>query len=76
VKHLLPLMALLPAMSLAEPLWVGRFVATDNSLPLPWRIVRFDQNVAPTRYRLREWDGVTAIEAKAVKTHGAAGTAS
>jgi len=68
VKHLLPLMALLPAMSLAEPLWVGRFVATDNSLPLPWRIVRFDQNVAPTRYRLREWDGVTAIEAKAVKS--------
>ena len=55
-------------MSLAEPLWVGRFVSTDNSLPLPWRIVRFDPNVAPTRYRLREWDGVMAVEAHAVKS--------
>jgi hypothetical protein len=61
-------MALLPAMSLAEPLWVGRFVATDNNLPPPWRIVRLDPNVAPTRYRLREWDGVMAVEAHAVKS--------
>lgn len=68
MKRLLPLVALLPAMSLAEPLWVGRFVATDNGLPAPWRIVRFDGNVPPTRYRLREWDGVTAVEAHAAKS--------
>lgn len=68
VKSLLPLMALLPAMSLAEPLWVGRFVTTDSGLPPPWRIVRFDENVPPTRYRLREWDGVMAVEAYAVKS--------
>lgn len=68
MKRLLPLMALLPAMSVAEPLWVGRFVATDNGLPPPWRIVRFDDNIPPTRYRLREWDGVNGVEAHAVKS--------
>lgn len=67
-RLLLPLMALLPAMSVAEPLWVGRFVAMDNSLPSPWRIVRFDDNIPPTRYRLREWDGVSGVEAHAVKS--------
>lgn len=68
MKHLLPLMALLPAMSLAEPLWVGRFAATDSGLPPPWRIVRFDDKIPPTRYRLREWDGVNAVEAHAVNS--------
>lgn len=32
MKRLLPLLALLPAMGLAEPLWVGRFASdTDNT---------------------------------------------
>ncbi len=68
MKRLLPLMALLPAMGMAEPLWVGRFATADNSLPPPWRIVRFDENIPPTHYRLREWDGLAAVEAHAVKS--------
>lgn len=68
MKRLLALMALLPVMGAAEPLWIGRFDATDSGPPPPWRIVRFDDAVPPTRYRLREWDGVRAIEAHAVNS--------
>jgi hypothetical protein len=56
----------LPA--LAEPVWVGRFAASAESIPAPWRIEQLNQNVPPTRYRLREWDGVNAVEAHAVKS--------
>jgi len=46
-------------------LWVGRFAAPEGAIPPPWRIERLDERVPPTRYRLREWDGVWAIEAHA-----------
>lgn len=69
MKHLLALLALLlPASSLAETIWVGRFASTGGDLPAPWRVIQLDRGVPPTRYRLREWDGVTAIEAHAVKS--------
>jgi hypothetical protein len=43
------LLALLPAITLAEPVWVGRFVPAQGEPPPPWRIVRFDTNIPPDR---------------------------
>lgn len=37
----------------------------DETVPSPWRVERLDANIPATRYRLRDWDGVTAIEARA-----------
>jgi hypothetical protein len=47
----------------AEPLWVGRFNASDPAIPAPWKIERLNDKFPPTRYALRQWDGVQAIEA-------------
>lgn len=49
----------------AEPLWIGRFSAGQGAIPAPWQIEHLDRRVAPTRYQLRQWDGVVAIEAQA-----------
>lgn len=49
----------------AEPVWLGRFDAGHDAIPAPWQVEHFDRRVAPTRYRLRLWDGVPAIEAQA-----------
>ncbi|PKO86342.1 MAG: hypothetical protein CVU18_15420 [Betaproteobacteria bacterium HGW-Betaproteobacteria-12] len=62
---LLPLLLAAADASAAEALWLGRFDATQASIPAPWQIEHLDQRVAPTRYRLRQWDGVMAIEAQA-----------
>lgn len=52
----------------AEPVWVGRFGPNLSMIPEPWQIQQLDKNVAATRYVLREWDGVQAIEAHAKKS--------
>jgi hypothetical protein len=52
----------------AESLWVGRFSAAETSIQSPWRIERIDERVPPTRYALRLWDGVRAVEAHAEKS--------
>ncbi|MDO9474753.1 MAG: DUF3047 domain-containing protein [Caulobacter sp.] len=39
--------------------------ATNPMPPVPWRVVRFDEDIPATQYRVREWDGVNAIEATA-----------
>lgn len=53
------------AVSLAaEPLWVGRF-GDGPAIPEPWKVEQIDKKVPPTEYRLRRWDGVDAVEAKA-----------
>lgn len=44
---------------------VGRFPAGSGSLPAPWELVRFSDKVPATRYQLRQWDGVNAVEARA-----------
>lgn len=60
---------LLPLSLLAEPLWVGRFLPdAGGAMPSPWQVQQLDDRVPPTRYRLREWDGVQAVEAHAVKS--------
>lgn len=59
------LLAAMPVLGRAEPQWVGRFVSPDGQIPAPWTIQQLDKRVPPTRYRLREWDGVPAVEAHA-----------
>lgn len=60
---------LLPLPLLAGPLWVGRFLPdAGGAIPDPWQMERLDDKVPPTRYRLREWDGVRAVEAHAVNS--------
>lgn len=44
--------------------WVGRFPA-QGDIPPPWQIEQIDNKVPPTRYQLRPWDGVNAVEAHA-----------
>lgn len=62
---LLPLLLSAAAAAAGEPLWLGRFAAGAEAIPAPWQVEHFDRRVAPTRYRLRLWDGVPAIEARA-----------
>ncbi|WP_218568631.1 DUF3047 domain-containing protein [Pseudomonas sp. 2FG] len=45
--------------------YVGRFDASASTPPPPWRVIRFDEKVPPTRYRVIAWDGVAAVEAEA-----------
>jgi hypothetical protein len=52
----------------ADSLWVGRFPTGEGAIPAPWKIERIDQRVPATRYRLRTWDGVNAVEAHASKS--------
>ena len=58
----------LPLRAGAESLWVGRFSGNEVSIPAPWKIEQIDTRVPPTRYSLRYWDGVHAIEAQASKS--------
>ena len=51
----------------ASPIWVGRF-EVEGVPPAPWQVVRIDQKVPPTRYRVTRVAGVTAVEATAVNS--------
>jgi hypothetical protein len=51
----------------AAPVSVGRFT-TPGPPPAPWRVVRIDKKTPPTRYRVATIDGVTAVEANAVRS--------
>lgn len=44
---------------------VGRFDPAASAPPAPWRLVRFKETIPATRYRVREWDGIPAVEASA-----------
>lgn len=44
---------------------VGRFPPGQGEPPAPWRVLRLGEKLTPTRYQLREWDGVRAVEAQA-----------
>jgi len=52
----------------AEPLWVGKFLPGAGGLPLPWKVELLNKDIPPTSYTVREWDGVQAIEARAIKS--------
>lgn len=58
----------LPSAVSAEPLWVGRFSEADSAIPAPWKVEQLNERIPPTRYTLRRWEGVTAIEAHASKS--------
>lgn len=58
----------LPGAVSAEPLWVGRFSEADAAIPAPWKVEQLNDRIPPTRYGLRRWDGVMAIEAHASKS--------
>jgi len=49
----------------AEPLWIGRFTSASGAIPEPWKVEQIDAKIALTEFRLRRWDGVDAVEAKA-----------
>lgn len=61
---------LLPSVALAqahEAQWVGRFPSSGD-IPAPWQVEQLNKDIPPTRYQLREWDGVAAVEARAEKS--------
>jgi len=68
LQHLFLVGLTLPLAVAAEPLWVGRFNAGDAALPAPWKIEQLNEKFPPTRYALRHWDGVHAVEAHANKS--------
>lgn len=59
------LLLMLAATASAEPLWVGRF-GGEGVLPAGWQIEHLNSKFPPTEYRQRQWDGVAAVEARAV----------
>lgn len=61
------LLLIIPSLASAEPLWVGRF-PSEGALPAPWQVEQLNKDIPPTRYGLRQWDGVAAVEAHAVKS--------
>lgn len=61
-----------PAVGAAPPLGastpdpdVGVFKPGSGAVPAPWSVIQLDKKVAPTRYRLEVWEGVSAIRADA-----------
>lgn len=52
----------------AEPLWVGKFDGKTGTLPAGWKVERLSDQFPATEYKQRNWDGVNAIEATAVKS--------
>jgi hypothetical protein len=65
-SHMLALAACLvvtPVLGQDTTDYVGRFDAALSAPPVPWRVIRLDQRVPPTQYRVISWDGVAAVEA-------------
>lgn len=54
--------------ALAEPLWLGRFSDGDSAIPEPWKVEQLNKKIPPTKYTLKRWDGVVAVEAHASKS--------
>lgn len=42
---------------------LDNFSAESAKVPTPWQIIQLNKKVPPTRYQIRRWDGVLAIEA-------------
>lgn len=63
-SRLLVLAAFLPSAWAQETqIDVGRFDASSEKIPAPWQVIRFDEKVPLTRYRVVSRDGVKGIEA-------------
>lgn len=61
------LLLLLAPGALSATVWVGRFEG-EGRPPDPWHIQQLDERIPPTRYTLRDWDGVPAVEAQAERS--------
>lgn len=61
------LLLVAPSLAGAEPVWVGRF-PESGAIPAPWQVEHLNKDYPPTRYGLRSWDGVAAVEAQAEKS--------
>lgn len=48
-----------------EVVRLDQFLRASTQVPAPWQVVQLDKKIAPTRYQLKFWDGVLAIEATA-----------
>lgn len=66
-RGLAVLLSLLGTSALAQGAadQVGRFDAAVGTPPAPWQVIRLDERVPPTQYRVISWDGVSAVEAVA-----------
>lgn len=62
---LVSMLAILPASAFDAGRFDAPVLAGVEAVPEPWQLVRIDSKVPPTRYRLRGWEGVAAIEARA-----------
>ena len=67
MKRLLMGLSLITTTAVAEPVWVGKF-PESGEIPRPWEVAQPTDKYPPTRYALRSWDGVAAVEAHAVKS--------
>lgn len=64
----LGLFGLLVGPAAAASSWVGKFQLAEPASLLPWKVELVDRKIAPTQYRIRDWDGVVAVEAVAKKS--------
>ena len=67
MKRWLIVLSLASAPAAADPVWIGKFPESGD-IPAPWQVAQPTNNYPPTRYTLRQWDGVAAVEAHAVKS--------
>ena len=44
---------------------VGKFSSLKPEIPAPWQLIRLENHVPATTYRVTLWDGVDAVEARA-----------
>lgn len=44
---------------------VGKFSSIKPEIPSPWQLIRLENHVPATTYRVTLWDGVDAVEARA-----------
>lgn len=56
------------AVQAGEVVKLDNFVRTSSSIPAPWQVVQLNKKISPTRYQLKLWDGVLAIEANAERS--------
>lgn len=56
------------SVSARAAVWLDQLASDSDKVPAPWQVVQLNDKVPPTQYRLRTWDGVPAIEAKAFRS--------
>jgi len=52
----------------AQSVWLPPQTPDLADIPPPWQRIQLNRDTAPTRYRIRQWDGVLAVEAVAERS--------